>query len=316
MKPALAVRGYEYGRCHPLALATAAMIILVAVGGLFGPLPLRSVPAIAISLLLPFWVGFIRDWRSARIGLAVVAVGLAVAFGFSLPVAAIAAISWLGGRLLYDRSRLARELAITNRDLDLERQEHDRALVLAERARVARELHDVLGHSLTVVVVQAGAARRMWERDHDRALTALAIISEVASGGMVELLGALGSLDSTTGDLRVLVEGARRAGLRVEVTFDLASPEIGMTAYRVVQEGLTNALKHAPDRRARVRIGSYEGGLELEIVNRVRTYAGIKPNSRGQGLTGMRDRVEGCGGSLQWGTSGSGEFALRARVPA
>ena len=316
MKPALAVRGYEYARRHQLALVTAAMIILVAVGGLLGPLPLRSAPAIAISLLLPFWVGFIRDWRGARIGLAVVAVGLVVAFGFSLAVAAIAAISWLGGRLLYDRSRLARELAMTNRELDLEREEHDRALVLAERARVARELHDVLGHSLTAVVVQAGAARRMWERDHDRALAALATIKEVAGGGMVELLAALGSLDSSTKDLQALIEGARRAGLRVEVTFDRAVPEIGMTAYRVVQEGLTNALKHAPDRRARVRVGSYEGGLELEIVNRVRTYAGTKPNSRGQGLTGMRDRVEGCGGSLQWGMSGSGEFALRARMPA
>jgi signal transduction histidine kinase len=315
MKPASAVRSYKYGRRHPLALTTAAMIILVAVSGLFGPLPLRSAPAIAISLLLPFWVGFIRDWRSARIGLAVVAVGLMVPFGFSLPAAAIAGIAWFGGRLLYDRSRLARELAITNRELDLERQEHDRALVLAERARVARELHDVLGHSLTAVVVQAGAARRVWERDHERALTALAIIKEVASGGMVELLAALSSLDSSTGDLHALIEGARRAGLRVEVTGDRAVPEIGMTAYRVVQEGLTNALKHAPDRRATVRVSSYEGGVELEIVNRVWTYAGTKPNSHGRGLTGMRDRVEGCGGSLQWGTSGSGEFALRARVP-
>jgi signal transduction histidine kinase len=295
---------------------TAAMIMLVAIGGLLGPLPLRSAPAIAVSLLLPFWVGFVRDWRSALIGLAVVAVGLVVAFAFSIPVAAIAAISWLGGRLLYDRTRLARELAITNRELDLEREEHDRALVLAERARVARELHDVLGHSLTGVVVQAGAARRMWERDHDRALAALAIIKEVASGGMVELLAALCSLDSSTRDLQTLIDGARRAGLRIEVTFDQVVPEIGMTAYRVVQEGLTNALRHAPDRRAHVRVGSYEGGLELEIVNRVRSYAGAKPDSHGLGLTGMRDRVEGCGGSLQWGVSGSGEFALRARVPA
>ena len=93
MRPALALRAHGHVRGHPLALATGAMIILVAIDPFIGPLPLRNSPAIAIILLLPFWVGFIRDWRSARVGLAVVAVGLAVAFGFSLPVATIAAIS-------------------------------------------------------------------------------------------------------------------------------------------------------------------------------------------------------------------------------
>ena len=84
----------------------------------------------------------------------------------------------------------------------------------------------------------------------------------------------------------------------------------------MVQEGLTNALKHAPDRRVRVRVDSCDGYMKLEIVNRMRTYRGSEPGSPGQGLQGMRERVEGCGGSLDWGRSSNGEFAVRARLPS
>jgi signal transduction histidine kinase len=100
------------------------------------------------------------------------------------------------------------------------------------------------------------------------------------------------------------------------VTFDPAAPIIGLAAYRVVQEGLTNALKHAPDRRVRVRVDSCDGYMELEIVNRMRTLHGSEPGSPGQGLQGMRQRVEGCGGTLDWGRSSNGEFAVRARLPS
>jgi signal transduction histidine kinase len=155
----------------------------------------------------------------------------------------------------------------------------------------------------------------MWERDHARAIAALGHIRQVANDGMVELLAALGSMDVPTTDLQPLIEDARRAGLQVDVSLDPAIPEIGLTAYRVVQEGLTNALKHAPDKRVRVRIGCVDGNLKLEIVNRLRSHPNPQPESRGQGLKGMRERVEGCGGSLDWGSSTSGEFALQARLP-
>ncbi len=316
MKPPSNVPGYEYVRDHPLPFATAAMIALVAIRVLVGPLPFRSPTAIALCLVLPFWTAFIRDRGSARLGLAVLVIGLVPAFGFSPAPAAVACIVWLGGRLVHDRNQLARELVITNRELALERQAHERAQVLAERARVARELHDVLGHSLTVVVLQAGASRRMWEVDHGRAMAGLATIHQVVSEGMVELLAALGSIQTPTNDLPALIDGARRAGLRVDITFDPAAPEIGLAAYRVVQEGLTNALKHAPDRRVRVRVDSCDGYMKLEIVNRMRTYRGSEPGSPGQGLQGMRERVEGCGGSLDWGRSSNGEFAVRARLPS
>jgi signal transduction histidine kinase len=316
MKPLSTVPGYEYVRDHPLPLATAAMIALVAIGVLLGPLPFRSPTAVALCLVLPFWMAFIRDRASARLGLAVLIIGLVPAFGFSPAPAAVACIVWLGGRLVNDRNQLARELAITNRELALERQAHERAQVLAERARVARELHDVLGHSLTVVVLQAGASRRMWELDHGRAMAALATIHQVVSEGMGELLAALSSIQTPTNDLPALIDGARRAGLRVDVTFDPAAMEIGLAAYRVVQEGLTNALKHAPDRRVRMRIDSCDGYMELEIVNRMRTYRRSEPGFPGQGLQGMRERVEDCGGSLDWGRSSNGEFAVRARLPS
>jgi signal transduction histidine kinase len=316
MKPLSTVPGYEYVSDHPLPFATAAMIALVAISMLVGPLPFRSPTAIALCLVLPFWMAFIRDRGGARLGLAVLVIGLVPAFGFSPAPAAVACIVWLGGRFVHDRNQLARELGITNRELALERQAHERAQVLAERARVARELHDVLGHSLTVVVLQAGASRRMWELDHARAIAALAAIDDVVSEGMVELLAALGSIQTPTNDLSALIDGARRAGLRVDVTFDPAAPIIGLAAYRVVQEGLTNALKHAPDRRVRVRVDSCDGYMELEIVNRMRTLHGSEPGSPGQGLQGMRQRVEGCGGTLDWGRSSNGEFAVRARLPS
>ena len=317
-----------WSRRRPLLAATATL----AAAGLFSafvvPLGGFTTP-VALVLVPPFSVAAFTERRRAVLGLIVCVLGLAAALGPSnfAPGSLFAAGAWAAGRLLRDRTRLATELRNTNWRLAAERDSRARQLVVAERARVARELHDVIGPSLTVIVLQAGAARRMWEPDHELAVTALKTVSRVAREGLTELLRSLDSLDGQEdqplGRDRLakpdgLIGRARLAGLDVALAVEgpvvPLDPSLEHAAYRVLQEALTNVLKHAPGSQASVTLRYSGDQLELEIVN-FPISAPRRANSTGRGLIGMRQRVVAQGGRLAVEEEANGRFGLRAQFP-
>ena len=205
---------------------------------------------------------------------------------------------------------------------------------MAERARIGRELHDVLAHNLSVMVVQAGAAARIVERDPDTAAEAAHLIRTSGRDALAELRSLLGPvhreevepLDGVPSLKRVgrLVRRAREAGLTVKLAVEGEAVDlptgVDLTAYRVVQEALTNTIKHAGEAQALVRI-TYE---PWEVVVEVEDD-GVGPDGTGDeelsglggghGLVGMRERVQVYGGLLQAGRRRGGGYAVRARLP-
>ena len=317
-----------WSRRRPLLAATASLAAAGLFAAFVAPLGGFTTP-IALVLMPPFCVAAFTERRLAVLGILVCVLGLAAALGPSnfAPGSLFAAGAWAAGRLLRDRTRLATELRNTNRRLAAERDSRARQLVVAERARVAGELHDVIGHSLTVIVLQAGAARRMWESDHELAVIALQTVSRVAREGLTELLRSLDSLDGEEdqplGRDRLakpdgLIGRARLAGLDVALAVEGSvvslDPALERAAYRVLQEALTNVLKHAPGSQASVTLRYSGRRLELEVVN-FPISTPRRANSTGRGLIGMRQRVVAHGGQLEVDEETNGRFGLRAQFP-
>jgi signal transduction histidine kinase len=297
-----------------------------------------TVAANTLYLILPFSVAAFRDRLQALTGLAIcgaalIASGWLHLSGFtSIPdtasVAPFVLGAWVAGCLLRDRARLARDLRETNRQLAEERDASARDVVMEERARVARDLHDVVGHSLTVIVLQAGAARRVWHTDRPTAVASLANAARVARGALADLLQSLDALyrtDRPAGEvpgleIDGLVEMARLAGVHLAVRIEgdrvRLSPSAELASYRVVQEALTNAIKHAPGCPVMLVIHYDQRVMELEVSNENLAHAGppARADGHGHGLPGMRQRVEGCGGRLEWGRS-EGRFRVMAQLP-
>jgi signal transduction histidine kinase len=201
-----------------------------------------------------------------------------------------------------------------------------RAAVGAERARISRELHDIIGHSVSVIALQAGAAEQLLARDPDRAATHLQTIQRTAREALTEmrrLMGVLSedepSLTPQPGIDRVtdLVAQAKDDGLDVDLVETGDRPEISpgvdLAAYRVVQEALTNARKHAGPVAAAVRIAYEPAAIEVEVTNEAGAI-GPDPSGGKQGLIGMRERVRLFGGSFEAGPWNGG-FRVRARLP-
>ena len=227
---------------------------------------------------------------------------------------------WIAGRAV-------RQRRLNDRELEQEKTRAATAIV-EERTRIARELHDVVAHSISVMVIQARGGRRVLESDPADARDALAVIERTGQQALDEmrrLVGMLRSGDETLPlapqpslkELSTLVEQVRAAGLPVQVAVegeprDLP-PGVDLSAFRIVQEALTNALTHAGHAHARVvvRYGSDE--LELEISD---DGPGTGADSgAGYGLVGMRERVSVYGGELQAGKQPGGGYALRVRLP-
>ena len=199
--------------------------------------------------------------------------------------------------------------------------------VAAERARIARELHDVLAHSISAMVVQASAGQELVQRDPDRAAQAMAHVADTGRRALAET-GRLLSLVRDTDDelglepdpglerLDELVDQFRRSGLAVDCDVDGPVVELpaglDLSAYRIVQEALTNALKYAPDHRAALRVHRTPRQLVIDVENRGRP--GPSTGS-GLGLVGMSERVSVFGGSLDHGFTGDGRFRLSVVLP-
>jgi signal transduction histidine kinase len=274
--------------------------------------------------------------RIAAAGSAVLAAALVIV-ELRVPVSGTSAniaFIWIPfcAALAAGRALRARELhhAATSdraRRLEIERDASVRAAVAEERERIARELHDIVAHCVSVMVVQAGAAEDLLDRDPGRAREAMLAIQETGREAVAELRRMLGLLRGEAGaparapqpgtaELDELVSQVDAAGLpvglRVVGTPRPLPPGIELAGYRIVQEALTNALKHAGPATATVSLTYGERSLEIEVVDDGR---GGTVNGSGHGLIGMRERVTIYGGPLAAGPRRDGGFRVRARLP-
>ena len=236
--------------------------------------------------------------------------------------------AWTVGRVVRRQRRQVGELTHQAVRLARDREERAAAAVAQERARLARELHDVVAHSVSVMVVQAGAAEQVLAGDPERARAPLQSIQTTGRQTVVELRRLLGILregdqefgtapQPSLAQLDGLVADARNAGVAVSATVEGTPrplpPSIDLSAYRIVQEGLTNVIKHAGHANAQVRVRYLDHALELQVTD----DGPGQPDgeSSGHGLLGVRERVALFGGSFQAGNRAEGGFGLRALLP-
>ena len=286
-----------------------------------------------------YMVGTVRDRRTVWTAYAV-----ATVFTLAVTVHPFTGASWIGDAIsitalfavaasLGDatRSRRAYIAAIEQRALDAERTREDEARrrVEEERLRIARELHDVTAHSLSIIALQAGAAEKAVRRDPDGAIAALRTIRVTSKDSLDELRAMLGVLRtagedaplSPAGRLETLPELVRTVeAAGVHVTLDVADDlgdvpaYVDVSAYRIVQEAITNIVRHAQASTARVLVRREGDELTLEIADDGRaTSAAVF--SEGHGIRGMRERVAALSGTFEAGPVQGGGFRVVARLP-
>lgn len=243
----------------------------------------------------------------------------------SLVIVPIAAAG-IGMRTLRARIADAQE-----RESALEREKLQAAELATERerARIARELHDVITHNVSVMVVQAGAARKVMSRAPDQATTALLAVEAAGRAAMTELQHAMGLLapdgeahlapQPGLAELDQLIDRVRTTGMRVDLVETGApralAPGADLAAYRVVQEALTNAAKHAAGSATRVHLGYTPHELVVEVDNGAGRRSPDAGEGSGRGLMGLRERLAACGGQLRAGPRGDGGFQVHAVIP-
>jgi signal transduction histidine kinase len=239
------------------------------------------------------------------------------------------AIALVVGRAVREMGFEADVLTARAAELERERDQRAQAAVQAERARIARELHDVIGHSISVMGVQAGAVRRLLAPEQEREREALLAVERTGRDAVGEMRRLLGILrddgehverDALPTVRRVddLVADLRRAGLDVELRvdgdLDDLQPGRALAAFRILQEALTNVLKHAPGAHVEAVLRRTGGELAIDVVDSGGTRPAAADTGGGHGLVGMRERVALYGGTLEAGRNGGG-FAVHARLP-
>jgi signal transduction histidine kinase len=268
------------------------------------------------------WVAFVGGGLSVVAGLIWLGVD-----DFLLPTVMFGG-AWFAGRLVQKRQLYAQVFAERARVLERERDANARVAAAEERVRIARELHDVVGHSVSVMVVQAGAERLALGEERPATREALLAIERTGREALAEMSRLLGVLRKEGEGLALaprpslarvdaLVQTVRDAGvpveLRVEGEAGRLPPGVDVSAYRVVQEALTNVVKHAGPARASVVVRYGDRVVEVEV-----TDDGSEPGNgkiAGYGLAGMRERVELHGGTLEAGSRSEGGFSVKARLP-
>jgi signal transduction histidine kinase len=283
-----------------------------------------------------FLVGLLRERRLAIAGI-VLAIGVEALVAYRDPLKNLSAfiatcivfsliwtVAFAMGRKFEEADEAKRRAAQAER----EREERARTAVTEERARIARELHDVVGHSVSVMTVQASAVRRLLRPEQKREREALLIVERTGREALAEMRRMVGVLrrpeegpalapQPSLEHVERLVEQAREAGLSVELRVE-GDPQplpagVDLTAYRLVQEGLTNALKHARAERAQVVVCYGDGDLEVTVSDDGRGAG--SGDGGGHGLVGMRERVAVFGGELEAGPRAEGGYRLRAKLP-
>jgi signal transduction histidine kinase len=317
-------------RRRPFTATMVAMALVVGYAALIRPADAFEGWVAGLDLIVfPFLVGAALDLGAAAAGLAacVITAGLTVlASRASLSLADLATLgisagAWMAGRVLRGGARaLDAEARLSAAELATQ-QAVLLAALHADRADVARDLHDAVGHVMTGIVLQASAAIRVW--DTPRADAHIVDLRHSLAEALDELRPLLGRLavdpdpSAEIGGIDALIERARRTGLPVVVHGSLPPSEVDAVVYRVVQESLTNAARHAPGTAVTLRFATDEESIVVEVANAVPSavLAGLAQAGSGQGLRGMAERVSARGGDLHAAPTAEGGFVVRARVP-
>lgn len=312
--------------------APVAVLVVEVAGVVLLPRHLYLPQGVAV-LLAAYSAAFYSDRRLVVAALLVAACASTLAFGSTvqipngfIPLVLVAPV-WLAGTAMRRREHWAEASAERADRLEQERE----AALRAERARIARELHDVVTHAVSVMVMQTGAARQIMARDERRSRALLESVEASGRSALEELRRLLGVLSDQDGDaprspqpgvaeIALLVEQVRQTGQPVELCVEgrpqIVSGGLGIAAYRIVQEALTNVIKHADGAPAEVALRWSDDALEIEIVD---TGPHAQDEHRGaedgRGLTGMRERTAMYGGTLDAGPRAECGYAVRARLP-
>jgi signal transduction histidine kinase len=320
-----------------LAVSVAAIALHIGIG-------YEGVPAGTFSALVILYSAASQtDLRQSLIAALLTAGGIAAYFTFdrgdpglapAVTTSATYAAAWGVG--MYVRSRRAYTNVVEERArlIEREREVREREAVADERARIARELHDVVGHALNLIVIQSGGAQRVMEAKPDLARDSLASIEATGRQALSDMERMLGMLRAAgdgddglspqpgLGDVDALAARVSEAGLPVAVKVEGAAAElpasVDLSAYRIIQEALTNALKHAGPARAAVTIRYTRDGVDLEVVDDGRGIDRGEAASAtlgGRGLIGMQERVSLFGGDFDAGPRPEGGFRVHAVLP-
>jgi signal transduction histidine kinase len=315
-----------FRRTHPLAaIAVATLLLLVAGVAFDGNYPPTS--AILIPVLLSYSCGAHARFGDGLIAVLGLIAASQVAMGFSeFPNAEILFVTlapWWVGWEIGKRRRLVAELERRTHELEEAQDEFVELSLRRERARIARELHDIVAHHLAIVVVQAGAGRMTGARAETPPGERLTTIRQSGEQALAELARLVDLIQADTrragaDRLSALLGHARAGGLDIEMIGEQAlPPELEDDALSVLQEALTNAVKHTPGARVTVRLTADNNGcVEVDV----RSLGGGPPTvlahtGAGLGLTGMRERIEALGGTLEAGPGPDGGWRVRAQLP-
>jgi signal transduction histidine kinase len=320
----------------PFGAPTVYLLLAAVLSFVDGQLVTFPTGLFVVGMLASFLLGNLRDAVKARMGLGVV-LGSAEIVIYNKPehsagelvfIPLLFGICWLAGYAVRERAgqlEVAEERAT---QAERERAAATRIAVAEERARIARELHDVVAHAVSVMVLQAGAVRHKLPDALAEDRDALRGVEQAGRTALAEMRRLLAAMRSDGDDVELmpqpgldrldsLREEIRRAGLPTRLHVDgepIPLPQaIDLSAYRIVQEGLTNALRHAHATRADVTIGYRPDQLQLEV--RDDGVGGSKSDRPGHGMIGIRERVRIFGGEMTAGNAPEGGFVLSARLP-
>jgi len=323
-------------RRFPLAAPVSVLLAGAALSFVDGRLVVYPAGIFAAGLAAALLTGMLPDAHRARLGLALLLAGAVVIVsndprrttGEFLSIPLLLALGWFAGRALRERAEQAREAQVRATRAERERETAARIGVAEERARIARELHDIVAHSVSVMVLQAGAVRHKLPASLAQETEALKDVEATGRTALAEMRRLLGAMREERdgpemapqpglGNLDALFAQVRRAGLPVEMHVEgdpLPLPAaIDLSAYRIVQEGLTNALKHAGASRAEVDVRYGGGEVRIEVRDDGRGPAG--GDGLGHGLVGIGERVKLYGGEMTAGRANGGGFVLSTRLP-
>jgi signal transduction histidine kinase len=326
-------------RQRPLA-AVFVVLALMTVGMLLGaPGSLGKVGGVSVAVILLFYGlgAFAPERRSAwMLALAVV---ITSANALTKPGGGVSSLvplelfavllPYAVGRVMRARASGERVSRVAAERLDAARDSSARAAAYGERARIARELHDVIAHSVSVMVIQAGGARLVMGDEPERAEESLRSVEQAGREALAEmrrLLGILGDGDARAlapqpglADVAGLLAYAGTSGISADLHVDgdptPVPPALDLCAYRIVQEALTNAIKHAAPATASVNVCWENSALALEISDDGRQHRAVNATGGGHGISGMRERVALHGGTLEAAARPDGGFTVRAVLP-